>query len=431
MMEPTIRNSEALAKTELRRDALAIAEAGFAAVQTSTALHRELRVEGETLHIGERTYPIENRRIYFVGIGKCAIDAAHEIEEVLGDRLTAGIALDVSPIEEHKLRKIVPYIGTHPLPSETNERATESILGLLGMCEEKDLVLMLISGGGSTLLCLHEDSKLCLSEAVLFSSLTKAGVTIQEMNTVRKHISPARGGGLAKAAYPAEVIALIVSDVPGNDIVHVASGPTILDTSTIADAQAVLDRHRITLPQGIILEETPKEPRYFEHVANVLFLSNEDVLRAMQEEGERRGYAVTVVDNRITGEARDVGQRIIAKLHEAPTRSLLLYAGETTVTLSDGHGKGGRNQEMALAALETVDDDELLLPFASDGHDNSDYAGAIADTTTCVHAEEKGIVPADYLAGHRSYDFFSTTGDALETGYTGSNVSDLIIAIKH
>lgn len=431
MMRRVIANRENLARTDLRRDALAIAEAGFAAIQTSAALHRELRVDGETLHIGDHAYPIAGRRIFFVGIGKCAIDAAHEVEHMLGERLTAGIALDVSPIEEHKLHKIVPYIGTHPLPSEENERATESILGLLGMCKEKDLVLMLISGGGSTLLCLHEDPKVCLDEATLFSSLTKAGVTIQEMNTVRKHISRARGGGLAKAAYPAEVVSLIVSDVPGNDIVHVASGPTALDISTITDAQAVLDRHHVTLPKDIVLEETPKESRYFERVTNILFLSNENALVAMKEEGSRRGYAVTVVDDQVAGEARDVGRGIVAKLHEAPARSLCLYAGETTVTLGEKHGEGGRNQEMALASLESLGNDELLLPFASDGHDNSDHAGAIADVTTRTHAEEKDLVPADYLAEHRSYDFFAATGDALQTGYTGSNVSDLIIAIKH
>jgi glycerate-2-kinase len=289
---------------------------------------------------------------------------------------------------------------------------------------------MLISGGGSTLLCLHDAPMTCLDESTLFGELTEKGATIQDINVVRKHISLARGGALAKAAYPAEVLSLIVSDVPENDIEFIASGPTVMDSSTVEDARALIAKYGVAIPAHTAFIETPKEQKYFERVTNVLFLTNQDALIAMKDEAEKRGYAATIVDDHFDGEARDTSRIVVEKLHDAPAKSALLYAGESTVTLSPDAGAGGRNQEMALAALGDIRPDELILPFASDGHDNTDFAGAIADETTRAHALAKNVSVEEYLNAHRSYDFFTATGDALQTGYTGSNVSDLILALK-
>ena len=162
----------------------------------------------------------------------------------------------------------------------------------------------------------------------------------------------------------------------------------------------------------------------------MLFLTNQDALLAMQNEAKRRGYATETVDDRFTGEARDVGHAVLEKLHTSPTNTALFYAGESTVTTAASRGKGGRNQEMALAALERIRDGELILSFASDGHDNTEHAGAIADTMSREHARAQNLSIGEYLDAHRSYDFFKTTGDALITGYTESNVSDLIVALK-
>lgn len=253
---------------------------------------------------------------------------------------------------------------------------------------------------------------------------------------MRKHLSQARGGALAKAAYPAEVISLIVSDVPGNDVRSIASGPTVLDSSTIADAKAVLEKYNIAASKNIEFIETPKEQKYFERVANVLFLTSHSALDAMREDAEKRGYAVEIVNDHFSGEAREIGRAVVEKLRAMGADTVLLSAGESTVTLSQNAGTGlpaqagGRNQEMALAALADIRDGELLLPFASDGHDNTDHAGAIADTTTRAHATAQQLSIEEYLAEHRSFDFFTTVGDALVTGYTDSNVSDLIIALK-
>jgi glycerate-2-kinase len=218
--------------------------------------------------------------------------------------------------------------------------------------------------------------------------------------------------------------------VPGNDIAIISSGPTVLDTSTVADARAVLEKYGVVAAANIEFLETPKEPHYFERVQNLLFLSSADALTAMKSAAEKFGYAATIADDRFDGEARETGRTIVANLHTTPAKTALLYAGESTVTLPEHHGAGGRNEEMALAMLDDIRDDEFILPFASDGHDNTSYAGAIADAVTREHALTQNLSSTEYLDGHRSYDFFTSTGDALITGYTGSNVSDLIIALK-
>ncbi|MFA6519544.1 MAG: DUF4147 domain-containing protein [Candidatus Paceibacterota bacterium] len=425
-----VQNFETLAKNELRTDALSIAEAGFAAIDVGAALERKLRIEENELRVDGKSYSLEGRRIFFVGVGKCAFAAAETIEKILGERLTSGIALDVSPIKDGVLRKIETYVGTHPLPTDVNETATKRIIEFLAERRESDLVIMLISGGGSTLLCLHDAPMTCLDESMLFQELTAKGATIQDINVVRKHISLARGGALAKAAYPAEVLSLIVSDVPENDIGFIASGPTIIDSSTIEDARALIAQYGVAIPPTTAFIETPKDPKYFERVTNVLFLTNQDALTAMKEEAEKRGYAVTVEDDHFTGESLYLGRAIARKLHDAAPKSAMLYAGESTVTISADAGAGGRNQEMALAALADVRPDELVLPFASDGHDNTTAAGAIADGLTRAHVFTKNLSMKEFLDAHRSFDFFVITGDALLTGYTGSNVSDLIIALK-
>lgn len=430
-MRHYIQNFNLLATDAPRLDALSIAETGYAAIDVGAALTHMLRVEDGVLTVQNMAYRLKGRRVFFVGVGKCAFAAARAIETHLSDFLEHGIALDVSSAEQHVLAKIEMYTGTHPLPSEANERATNRVIEFLSACTTDDLVIMLISGGGSTLLCSPPESMTCADESALFMELTVKGASIQEINTIRKHASLARGGSLAAAAYPAEVLSLIVSDVPGNDITYVASGPTVFDASTAADARAILARYNIAMTTSIECTETPKEQKYFERVTNILFLTNQDALAAMHREATRRGYATTIINDCLTGEAREVGHNIVSELHDAPRKTALLYAGETTVTLSASAGAGGRNQEMALAALQTIRTGELVLPFASDGYDNTNHAGAIGDDTTCTHALAQNLSIEKYLGAHRAYDFFTATGDALETGYTGSNVSDLIIGIKN
>ncbi len=425
-----IQNLEALTVSDLRKDALAIAEAGYAAIDIDAVIQRKIHVENAQLHIGEKIYPLTDRRVFFIGIGKCALQAGRAIETLLGDALTAGIVLDISTTGQNKSSKIEVLVGTHPLPSETNAEASKRILEFLSGRSEGDLVIMLISGGGSALLSLPVAPMTFSDERMLFETLTSRGAPIQELNIVRKHISHARGGALAVAAYPAEVVSLVVSDVPGDDIGTIASGPTALDSSTVADAEAILKRYVVPASTEVAFLETSKDEKYFKRVTNTLFLSNQDALSKMEEEAVRRGYTTTIVDTHFSGEARDVGHAINEKLRDAPPKTALLYGGESTVTLGASMGKGGRNQEMALAALKGIQSGELILPFASDGRDNTEHAGAIADEITRMHIGEKDLLVEEYLDKHSSYDFFEMTGDALVTGPLESNVSDLVIALK-
>ncbi|MBI2025671.1 DUF4147 domain-containing protein, partial [Candidatus Kaiserbacteria bacterium] len=381
----------------------------------------------------DKKYKIAGRNVFYAGIGKCAISAGRAIEKVLGDALAAGIAFDVSvnnPADQQPTAsKLETIIGTHPLPSAANILGAKRIIEFLGGKSANDLIIFVISGGGSALLCSPLAPMTCTDESELFGELTARGATIQEMNVVRKRTSSARGGALAVAAYPAEIISLIFSDVPDNDIASVASGPTAPDNSTVADAKSVLVKYGIT-NSAVTFIETPKEPKYFERVANVLFLSNRDALSGMRAESARRGYAATIVNDCLVGEAQEIGRAIAEKLHALPQKTALLYAGESTVALDENFGKGGRNQEMALAALEYLNRGELILPFASDGRDNTAHAGAVADEVTRTRAREKSLSAEEHLRAHNSYDFFKSSGDALITGYTGSNVSDLVIALK-
>ncbi|HVM58866.1 MAG TPA: DUF4147 domain-containing protein, partial [Candidatus Paceibacterota bacterium] len=306
MSPQKILNSAQIATTDLRKDALMIAEAGYAAIDTGRAIRERLSIQGDTLSFGMYRYPITGR-IRFVGIGKCAIAAAQAVEEILGERLSDGIALDVSPLAGVRLGKVAAYIGTHPHPTDINLEATERIMEFLAGGREDDLVLMLVSGGGSTLLCLHDAPMTCMDESVLLDELTRRGVAIEDINAVRKHLSKARGGGLAAAAYPARVVALIVSDVPGDDLASIASGPTIKDETTAAHALEMLARHGITPPPGAIFLETPKDDRYFERVDNILFLSSQDALAAMQERARDCGYTPVIVDAAVRGEASELG----------------------------------------------------------------------------------------------------------------------------
>lgn len=432
-MKQWVHNYDALALSDLRVDALAITTAGLEAIDIATALTRELTLADNILSVGAhpdhtRVIPLTGRRVYFVGVGKCAFGAADAIEKLFGEKLAGGIALDVTPANTSG--RVERLTGTHPLPSETNVAATKKILTFLALRDASDLVLMLISGGGSTLLCAPEGAMTANDESALFHDLTTKGASIQEINTVRKHTSRARGGGLAAVASPATVLALIVSDVPGNDISFISSGPTVCDTTSISDAKAVLTHYGITAPATTHFIETPKDPALFAHIHTTLFLTSGAALTAMEKVASTRGYHTEVVETAYAGEAQTLAHAIVERLHTALPNTVHLYAGEATVSIGNARGKGGRNQELALAALAHLRDNELILPIASDGYDNTDHAGAIADTTTRSHALEKGVSSDEALASHASYDFFTTTGDALITGAIESNVSDIIIAIK-
>jgi len=428
--ERQIRNFEALAETPARSSLLTIAEAGLQAIQTPRVIEQTVSLDGVNLHIAGKKYDLsEYEGLYVVGVGKCSIDAACVLEQILGDRITEGAVLDVRGAEG--LSRIQAYCGTHPYTSAENVQYTRRLLDIAQKAGEHDLVLVIISGGGSALLC-QPASHTPTQEAELIQHLFKGGAAIEDLNIVRKHLSKARGGHIAAAAYPATVVSLIFSDVPGNDITTISSGPTVLDETTIEDARALFEKYHVSRIgfDADHLIETPKVPGVFARVTNELILTNEIALRAMEERASDLGYTPYIRDTELVGEAREVGCMISKELHVAKPRTVLLYGGETTVTI-DGPGKGGRNEELSLGALSELADDELVLSIASDGRDNTEFAGGIADVITKKRAQEKNLDPKDYLYTNDSFTFFHTLEQGVETGYTGANVADLVIALKH
>ncbi len=426
-----IKNYKELATTESRKMALEIAEAGLAAIDTETVINKEIRLEKEILFIKDEKIPLKDlNRILIAAIGKCAFDAALTLEKILGNHLTAGIAIDVK--ESPEFKKIKGFKGTHPFPSEDNAKATKELVNSLKDLKENDLVIFIISGGGSTLLYLPENEN-CAKEAEIVQNLFKASTPIKEVNTIRKHLSLARGGFLAKYAYPAKVVSLIFSDVPDNDIQFIASGPTVKDSTTVEDAKNILAKSGVPnicdIEGKCCLVETPKEDKYFEKIKNITLVSNKTALSAMADKARKLGLEPKIITSELTGEARDVAEQIIGELDGYPPKTVLLYGGETTVTVKV-KGKGGRNLEVALSALQFVKPGQTIMTIASDGKDNTDYAGAICDIMTKRRAEELGLDPKKYLDENANYDFFSKAGNYLQTGNTGSNVSDLTISIK-
>ncbi|MDP1706682.1 MAG: DUF4147 domain-containing protein [bacterium] len=428
-----IGNFKDLAITSLRQAALEIAEAGLMAIATPAAIRRLVFLKDDILRIDGQNYDLTKiGKILFVGIGKCALEAGLELEEVLNGRLDEGIIVDVhQPKFKIQNSKFEIFVGTHPFPSEQNIDITKKIIGLLSGLTEKDLVIFAISGGGSTLLCQPQDMT-CYNEADLLKVLFEKGATIQEINTVRKHLSLARGGYLAKYLYPAKGAVLIFADVPGDNFEFVASGPTVKDTTTVTEAAVIVQKYDVEKICGFScnLIETPKDDIYFENICNILAVSNKTALVAMAAKADDLGFKVEIKTAVLSGEAKDVGREIAEDLNTIDGKAVLLYGGETTVTVKKP-GRGGRNQELALAALPILKAGELVLVLASDGRDNGEYAGAIVDLETNKKAEALNLSSAEFLENNQSTDFFEKTGDFLMTGDTGSNVSDLVIAIKN
>lgn len=422
-----VKNYDALATNPLRKDALDILEAGYEAILTKNVIRGAVTREGNTICIKDMNVCFDDyERIFFVGVGKCAVDASYEIEEIVGDMLTEGIVLDV---KNGVFKNLKSRVGTHPYPTEQNVEAAKEIAAMLEKTTEKDLVLTVISGGGSSLLCLPHELK-CESITKITKGLMDKGAPIHEINTVRKHLSEIQGGWLAQMAYPAKVVSLIFSDVPGNDISMVASGPTVLDTTTKIDAEEILMKHDVfkvcEVPYCEILE-TPKEEKYFKNVHNILVVTNDTALLAMAKKADELEYGAVICSNCAEGEARDFGKKIASDEYAA--RGCYLYGGETTVTVSNDTGMGGRNQEVVLAALPFAREGMLVLGAASDGWDNSDVAGALADKELRDSAEEMKLNSEDYLKENNSYEFFQHAGGHIQTGRTGANVADFYFVL--
>ncbi len=422
-----IRNFQNLATTSVRKQLLLIAEAGFAAIDTEAAVTRQVTYDtaGEVLSVQGKHFDLRQyKRVMCVGFGKAAFRAVSTLQKIFKDRLTCGLVLD---LQGSTIGNIVCKIGSHPYPTKVNIEATQELVAMLSEAQEDDLIVCVVSGGGSSLLCLpHELS--CEAETSLIHALTQKGATIAELNTVRKHISKVKGGNLAKICHPATMISLIFSDIPETDLSLVASGPTVKDSSTVQMAAEVLARYDVLntcqMP-SCKLVETPKEDMYFEKIYNILLMSPKNALTAMRWKAEDLGWKTRIVFEGYQGEARVLGKTFASHINLG---ECILATGESTVKLV-GSGLGGRNQELALSAMSALKPGQVFGAFASDGRDNTDAAGAIVDSNIQEQAERLLLDPEWYLRQNDSTHFFEQTGGLVETGDTGANISDFVISL--
>jgi len=428
-------------------------------VAADRLVRRSVRRRGDNLTIQGRVFDLgAYERVFLIAIGKAAPFMTDSLARVLDSRLTEGIAV-CGPGQKASAPKIVCLPAAHPLPDGSSVRAARRIVSLAQEAGPRDLIFVLISGGASAQVCLPRPPVTLGDKRWVTDALLRAGADIVELNTVRKHLSEVKGGRLAEAAYPASVVNLVISDVLGNDLESIASGPTHWDSTTFAEARRVLKKYRLwtKVPasvrtvieagfSGRVPETLKKGNRIFRKVESFIIGDNGTALIAAAAKAKALGFRPVILREGDSGEAREAARKYAsaaAKLvcsgqnKEAPL--CLLAGGELTVTVK-GKGRGGRNTEFALASLlefmkrplfcpkDVVPPavDFLVASLGTDGRDGpTDAAGAMAGACTALRASKLGLSAADYLERNDSYNFFKKTGGLIITGPTHTNVMDL------
>jgi glycerate 2-kinase len=435
----------------MRADAKAIFQAGLDAVAPFDAVLAHCRRQEHLLQMGEQSYDLSAiDRVLVVGAGKATSAMAAAMEELLGPRISTGL-ISVKYGHSKNLKHIETVEAGHPLPDINGCRAAGRILSLARQAGAGDLVIVLLSGGGSALLPLPAGRISLADKQAVSDRLLACGATIHEINAIRKHLSAIKGGHLAQAAAPAQVATLILSDVVGDDLDVIASGPTVPDPSTFDQCRTIIERYGLSrqlppevarhLEDGLLgkISETPKAATHaWNHVQHLIVANNRQAVLAAAAEARRIGYRPLILSTLLEGETRVVAQVQSAVAREMLTSgnpigppACLLSGGETTVTLR-GTGKGGRNQEFALSAALGIDRHSavVVLSGGTDGTDGpTDAAGALADHTTAARARRAGLDARRALDNSDAYPFFDRLGDLLITGPTLTNVMDLHIVL--
>jgi hydroxypyruvate reductase len=443
-----------------------IMAAGIHAVEPGRAVRESMPRIGNILTVGGQVFDLsKTKRVFIIGAGKAGYPMAQSTREIIGEHLKKGhvivkeghISKNVGAPSEVDIRpgaansqipkKINYFEAGHPIPDERGVTATRHVIELLTHTQEDDLVIALISGGGSALLTSPVPGVSLQDMQELTSKLLACGATINEINSLRKHLDQVKGGGLARAAAPASIVTLILSDVVGDPYDVIASGPAVPDTSTFSEAYSVLDKYGLVkqIPGSIInhlkagkasqIPETPKPgDEIFDKVHNVIIGSNIQACMAAVRQARQESFNTLLLTTWLQGEARQAGRFLAAILRQVndsnqpiPRPACIIAGGETTVTLSGG-GKGGRNQELALSAVSDLSglDNVSLVALASDGGDGpTDAAGAVVTQDTLSRALSQGMDPFEFLIRNDAYHFFEPLGDLLKPGPTHTNVNDL------
>jgi hydroxypyruvate reductase len=431
----------------LAKQATRIFQAALRAADPVRAVQDHLTLRAGVLLCRSARYRLRDfDNVYVVGAGKASVRMAAAIEQILGTAIRGGL-INTKYGHARKLRRVQVNECGHPVPDANGQAGAERIAAIARAATSRDLLIVLISGGASALLPLPAPPVTLAEKQSVTRSLLECGATIHEINTVRKHISAIKGGQLARLAHPATVLTLILSDVIGDDLDVIGSGPTVPDRSTFADASAVFEKYGIArkTPPSVLArlsdcaEETPKPgDSIFRKVQNRIIGSNRLAIDAAARAARTLGYRTSVLTTTLDGEAREVANVLAAVAREIrstgqPSRApaCILSGGETTVTIR-GSGRGGRNQELALAAALGIAGlkDVVILSGGTDGTDGpTDAAGAIADGSTIARAQASGLDAARFLADNDSYRFFDSLGGLIKTGPTGTNVADLQIVL--
>jgi glycerate-2-kinase len=371
----------------------------------------KIDIQGNDLFIFEKKIDLNNiNDIYVIGVGKAVIPMAKAVIDKIGNRITSGLIISKHRIEKEKKgfrENIQILIGGHPVPSKQSIESTKKLITFLKKVNENDLLINLISGGGSALMVLPHGG-ITLDDIKNFTNiLLQSGATIQEINTIRKHIDKIKGGGLARMTYPTHMETLILSDVLGDQISMIASGPTSMDETTYNDAWEIINKYNIK-------NEIPKS------IINHLIKGIQGEIQETIKSGNE------VLKNNTNTIIGSLSTAITSAENKKP--ACVIAGGETTVTIL-GNGKGGRNQELALGAVGQIDNlqDCCLISMATDGEDGpTDAAGAFVTGRTKSRANEKGLDHEKYLADNDAYNYFKITGNLVKIGPTGTNVNDLL-----
>ncbi|MGQ9506271.1 MAG: glycerate kinase type-2 family protein [Candidatus Bathycorpusculaceae bacterium] len=449
--EKLIENGETPLNKKARELALKSLEFALNAVDPKQIIKSKVLLKNSTLYVDKYVFDLKKfKNVYVVGGGKASGLMAEALEQVLGHLIKRGF-VNVPYGSKHKTEVIELHEASHPIPDDSGVKGTRQMLEIAEKAEKNDLIICLISGGGSSLMPLPRGEITIADKREITDALLKCGATINEINTVRKHISDFKGGWLAKKAYPASILNLILSDVVGDPLDFIASGPTVSDSTTFSDAIKVLKKYGLWEKAPISIKkvlldgergrvpETPKaKDEAFKKVFNVVIGNNRLASQTAQNRLKKEGLNTLLLTATLEGEARYVGTMLASIAREVsasgnpiPKPAGIIAGGETTVTIT-GKGKGGRNQEIALAAAIKMKgvDGAVLASVSTDGIDGpTDAAGAIVDGKTLIRAAEKGLTPEEYLAENDSYNFFSKLEDLIFTGPTGTNVNDISMII--
>jgi len=446
-----LENSQARSIAAMRRHVVDIFNAGLEPVMPEVSVKRFCTLEGSCFRVGDREYDLTlYQHVYVVGAGKASAAMAAAVEDILGNRVSGG-SINVKYGHVCSLKHVALVEAGHPVPDDQGEAGARAIMSLLAGAGEQDLILCLLSGGGSALLPLPDEGLILADKQATIRVLLACGATIHEINTIRKHTSRIKGGWLARAAHPATIVSLIISDVVGDDLDIIASGPTVPDPGTFEDCMAIVRKYTLEdrlppmvmqcLAQGAVgkREETPKcgDPA-FEKVQNLIVAGNREALNAAKARAESLGYNTLILSAMFEGETRDVARlhaaiarEVAASGHPISAPACILSGGETTVTLS-GTGLGGRNQEFVLACVPLLEgvDNMVLMSAGTDGIDGpTDAAGAIMDNMTDERGRQKGMDAAAYLENNDAYHYFDQLDGLFKTGPTKTNVMDLRIML--